>query len=84
LLLECGHFVANSNQHVAEQSQVGFSAYRAVSRNDDHFVGNLARFASAARMIHSLHVLDYGAPFGYRLALRHPERVQALIAQKFH
>jgi len=27
----------------------------------------------------SLYVMDYGAPVGYRLALRHPERVQALI-----
>lgn len=28
-----------------------------------------------------LYVMDYGAPIGYRLALRHPERVQALIVQ---
>src|SRR5271168_1392361 len=27
---------------------------------------------------YSLYVMDYGAPVGYRLALRHPERVQAL------
>jgi pimeloyl-ACP methyl ester carboxylesterase len=30
---------------------------------------------------YSLYVMDYGAPVGYRLALRHPERVQALIVQ---
>jgi pimeloyl-ACP methyl ester carboxylesterase len=30
---------------------------------------------------YSLYVFDYGAPVGYRLALRHPERVQALIVQ---
>jgi len=30
---------------------------------------------------YSLYVMDYGAPVGYRLALRHPDRVQALIAQ---
>src|SRR6516225_12277404 len=29
----------------------------------------------------SLYVMDYGAPVGYRLALRHPERVRALIVQ---
>ncbi len=29
----------------------------------------------------SLYVMDYGAPVGYRLALRHPDRVQALIVQ---
>ncbi len=29
----------------------------------------------------SMYVMDYGAPIGYRLALMHPERVQALIVQ---
>ena len=30
---------------------------------------------------YSMYVMDYGAPVGYRLALRHPERVQALVVQ---
>jgi len=30
---------------------------------------------------YSMYVMDYGAPVGYRLALRHPERVKALIVQ---
>jgi pimeloyl-ACP methyl ester carboxylesterase len=30
---------------------------------------------------YALYVQDYGAPVGYRLALRHPERVSALIVQ---
>jgi len=30
---------------------------------------------------YSLYVMDYGAPVGYRLALRHPDRVRALIVQ---
>lgn len=30
---------------------------------------------------YSLYVMDYGAPIGFRLATRHPERVQALIVQ---
>jgi len=30
---------------------------------------------------YSLYLMDYGAPVGYRLALRHPERVQGLIVQ---
>jgi len=29
----------------------------------------------------SLYVMDYGAPVGYRLALRRPDQVQALIVQ---
>ena len=30
---------------------------------------------------YSLYVMDYGAPIGYRLAIRHPERVTGLIVQ---
>lgn len=30
---------------------------------------------------YALYVMDYGAPVGYRLALKHPERVTALIVQ---
>lgn len=30
---------------------------------------------------YSMYVMDYGAPTGYRLALKHPERVQTLIIQ---
>ncbi len=30
---------------------------------------------------YSLYVMDYGAPVGFRIAVRHPERVQALIVQ---
>lgn len=30
---------------------------------------------------YSLYVMDYGAPVGYRLAVKHPERIQALIVQ---
>ena len=30
---------------------------------------------------YSMYLMDYGAPTGYRLALMHPERVQALIVQ---
>src|SRR5687768_15422872 len=30
---------------------------------------------------YTLYVMDYGAPVGYRLALKHPERVTALVIQ---
>jgi pimeloyl-ACP methyl ester carboxylesterase len=30
---------------------------------------------------YSLYLMDYGAPIGFRLAAKHPERVQALIVQ---
>lgn len=30
---------------------------------------------------YTLYVMDYGAPIGYRLALRHPEKISGLIVQ---
>jgi pimeloyl-ACP methyl ester carboxylesterase len=41
----------------------------------DHFLDvlNLKKY--------SLYVFDYGAPIGYRIASKHPERVEALIVQ---
>jgi pimeloyl-ACP methyl ester carboxylesterase len=30
---------------------------------------------------YSMYVMDYGAPIGYRLAVKHPERIEALIIQ---
>jgi len=30
---------------------------------------------------YSLYVMDYGAPVGYRIAVKHPERVESLIVQ---
>lgn len=40
------------------------------------------RFTSELKMDrYALYVMDYGAPIGYRLALRHPEKVSALIVQ---
>ena len=42
----------------------------------------IERFATAKGLKkYSLYVQDYGAPVGFRLAVKHPERVQALIVQ---
>ena len=48
----------------------------------DHF-GELVDgcSSSSASTRYALYVMDYGAPVGYRLALKHPERVTALIVQ---
>ena len=48
----------------------------------DHFaalVDGLLAELGAKR--YALYVQDYGAPVGYRLALRHPERISALVVQ---
>ena len=52
----------------------------------DYSFDNLARVIEAftdklGLQRYSLYVMDYGAPVGYRLATKHPERVQALIVQ---
>ncbi|MBE7212420.1 MAG: alpha/beta hydrolase [Gluconacetobacter diazotrophicus] len=39
-------------------------------------------FAEALRLSrYALYLFDYGAPTGFRLALRHPERVSAIVSQ---
>ncbi|EXS67943.1 alpha/beta fold hydrolase, partial [Sphingobium sp. Ant17] len=42
-------------------------------------VEKLTRVVGADK--YSLYVMDYGAPIGYRLALKHPNKVQSLIVQ---
>lgn len=53
------------------------------------FVYSFAHFADITDTLltrlavprYALYVMDYGAPVGYRLALKHPERVTALVIQ---
>jgi pimeloyl-ACP methyl ester carboxylesterase len=65
----------------------GFGQSRMPSHNDfDDSFENLTNVMEAlvdklGLTRYSIYVMDYGAPIGYRLALRHPERVQALIVQ---
>jgi pimeloyl-ACP methyl ester carboxylesterase len=52
----------------------------------DYSFDNLARvmedFTETIKLKrYSLYVMDYGAPIGYRLAVKHPERVQTLVIQ---
>ncbi len=48
----------------------------------DHLAEVMESFVQALRLkSYSLYVMDYGAPIGFRLATRHPERVEALIIQ---
>ena len=63
----------------------GHSSTPGVSEFEYSF-DNLARvvekFTEQIRISkYSLYVQDYGAPVGYRLAVKHPDRVQALIVQ---
>lgn len=48
----------------------------------DHLADIVARFTELLGLRrYALYVFDYGAPVGFRLAVRHPERVTALISQ---
>jgi pimeloyl-ACP methyl ester carboxylesterase len=48
----------------------------------DNLADVVDKFTQALKLErYSLYVMDYGAPVGYRLAVKHPERVQALIVQ---
>ncbi|SAL45021.1 Alpha/beta hydrolase [Caballeronia peredens] len=48
----------------------------------DHLAEVTGRFTEALGLTHySLYVQDYGGPIGMRLAVQHPERVDALIIQ---
>ena len=48
----------------------------------DHLADVVEKFTEALKLDkYALYVQDYGAPIGFRLATRHPERVTAIIAQ---
>lgn len=48
----------------------------------DHLAEIVEKFITAIDLKkYSLYVMDYGAPVGYRIAAKYPERVQALIVQ---
>ncbi|MBD3886516.1 alpha/beta hydrolase [Phormidium tenue FACHB-886] len=48
----------------------------------DHLAEIVEKFIAAIDLKkYSLYVMDYGAPVGYRIAAKYPERVQALIVQ---
>ncbi|HEV2802255.1 MAG TPA: alpha/beta hydrolase [Pyrinomonadaceae bacterium] len=63
----------------------GYSSAPPVDKFDytfDNLANIVDKFAQALKLErYSLYVMDYGAPVGYRLAVKHPERVQALIVQ---
>jgi pimeloyl-ACP methyl ester carboxylesterase len=73
--------------HVIAPDYPGFGNSSAPSVNDfDYTFDNLAnivgKFTEQLGLEkYSLYLMDYGAPVGFRLAAKHPERVQTLIVQ---
>jgi pimeloyl-ACP methyl ester carboxylesterase len=62
----------NSSMPTVEEFDYTFDRLAEVMKNFTQAVG-LSKY--------SLYLMDYGAPIGFRLATKHPERVEALIVQ---
>ncbi|MBX7221968.1 MAG: alpha/beta hydrolase [Blastocatellia bacterium] len=73
--------------HVVAPDYPGFGYSSAPGVDEfDYTFDHLAKVVDAFTQVvglkkYSLYVQDYGAPVGYRLAVKHPERIQALIVQ---
>ena len=73
--------------HVVAPDYPGFGNSSAPSVNEfDYTFDNLAnvidKFTEKVGLTkYSIYLMDYGAPVGFRLAVKHPERVQTLIVQ---
>jgi pimeloyl-ACP methyl ester carboxylesterase len=73
--------------HVVAPDYPGFGNSSMPPRNDfEYTFDNLARLVEKfteqlALSRYTLYVQDYGAPIGFRLAAKHPQRVQALVIQ---
>ena len=59
---------------VPERAQFGYTF--------DHLADVIDQFTTVAGLArYAIYVFDYGAPVGFRLATRHPERITAIISQ---
>ena len=73
--------------HVVAPDLPGFGYSDAPSRADftysfDRLAEVIDAFTAVVGLTHyAIYVFDYGAPVGLRLALRHPERITAIISQ---
>jgi len=73
------HVVAPDYPGFGQSSMPDRKTFSYTFENYAEIVDQLAQHLKLDK--YSLYVMDYGAPVGYRLALKHPERVQALIVQ---
>lgn len=73
--------------HVIAPDYPGFGNSSAPSVNEfDYTFDNLAKVIEkftekVGLKKYSIYLMDYGAPVGFRLAVKHPERIQSLIVQ---
>ncbi|HXQ40770.1 MAG TPA: alpha/beta hydrolase [Candidatus Udaeobacter sp.] len=75
------------SHHVVAPDLPGFGFSDAPDRSSftysfDRLAGVIDRFTEKLGFgRYAIYVFDYGAPVGFRLALRHPERIAAIISQ---
>ncbi|HTK40696.1 MAG TPA: alpha/beta hydrolase [Gemmatimonadales bacterium] len=73
--------------HVIAPDLPGFGFSDAPERSEfkytfDHLADVIDRFTTVAGLTrYAVYVFDYGAPVGFRLAMRHPARIVAIISQ---
>lgn len=73
------HVVAPDFPGFGQSSMPGRDAFAYTFANLADVTGRFTEALGLDR--YTLYVMDYGAPVGFRLALAHPERVQALVVQ---
>jgi pimeloyl-ACP methyl ester carboxylesterase len=73
------HLVAPDYPGFGSSSMPGVDAY---DYTFDRFAEVIDRFTEKLGLNrYSIYVMDYGAPVGYRIAVKHPERIESLIIQ---
>lgn len=78
-LADCYHVIAPDYPGFGESSAPDHSKFAYTFAHYADIVDDLLGQIGAQQ--YAMYVMDYGAPVGYRLALKHPERVTALIVQ---
>ena len=73
------HVIAPDYPGFGESAAPDHTAFKYTFGHYADLMGALMTRMGASR--YAMYVMDYGAPVGYRLALKHPERVSALIVQ---
>lgn len=73
------HLIAPDYPGFGNSEQPDIQSFEYSFDNLSHLVNSLLEELQINQ--YSLYVMDYGAPIGYRIAHRHPDRVQALIIQ---
>src|SRR5581483_2971932 len=73
------HLIAPDYPGFGQSSMPDHKAFEYTFENYAKIINALVESIGLAKF--SMYVMDYGAPVGYRMALLHPERIQALIVQ---